>query len=411
MSRDIEYDPIRDDQHDQLPTVDQILVDRGQGKGRMVSGSISTSTLAQADDPQKKGRYCSWWNVAKYFLLFAMIIFGFAVGALVGERKEEEEMRGGRLNVTQQDLIDPGFAILGGSEFDDSKSYQSSALNVLVENGVSADDDPTTVLGRQKLAQRYALLCLYFSTNRIRTAVTDAEFGYGTTPQWHNTNAPAPWKFQWGEDECDWSGIVCNGKKLVKRIELVNHLLTGFLPLELVLLDKGPIEVLDFSDNRGLGQGGFPKVFMEFKSLESIDLRGTSFIGKVPEELCEQETINNIFIDCNMIECSGDCCSACDSARADIDIDSAITQASPTDAPIASPTDAPIDCGLPLSCLGCLQQDCYYGNGGGMGSCHNCKHQKEQCNGKTGFCNIFPDNDDGRLQCISYIKETCPGDR
>lgn len=144
---------------------------------------------------------------------------------------------------------------------------------------------------------------------------------------------------------------------------------------------------------------------------ESIDLRGTSFIGKVPEELCEQETIDNIFIDCNMIECSGDCCSTCDSARADIDIDSAITQASPTDAPIASPTDAPIDCGLPLSCLGCLQQDCYYGNGGGMGSCHNCKHQKEQCNGKTGFCNIFPDNDGGRLQCISYIKETCPGDR
>ena len=299
MSNNIENDPSRDDivkdaEYDQLPTVDQIMVDRGQGKILSGSGSITSATLDQADDDDvdddpsnaqichsnassfnasdeiKKGDcYCySRWNVVKAFLLAGMIISGLAVGLLVGEsRNKAVSISTGRLNLTQQDLIDQEFAILGGSEFDDSNSYQSRALNVLIENGVSVDDDPNTIIGRQKLAQRYALLCLYYSTNMVRTAITDAQFGYGTTPQWNNTNVPAPWKFKWGNDECDWSGVVCDGSRLVKRIELVNHLLTGFIPMELQLLDGGPIEVLDFTDNRGLGQGGFPKVFSEFDSL------------------------------------------------------------------------------------------------------------------------------------------------
>lgn len=315
MSHDIEDDPIRDGiekdivgendaelQHDQLPTVDQILVDQGQGR------TLSGATLAEADDQSDQHRMsrCSpgnkkggcLWNI---LLLTMAIVSGFAIGFLAGEWGEEktvgtsndktyipndkkkaetgdketiENHTSGapvpiaqRLDVTQEDLTDKGLAILGGSEFANSKSYQSRALDVLIENGVAAEDDPKTENGRQKLAQRYALLCLYYSTNSVRTSVTDAQFGYGTTPKWHNNNIPAPWKFQWEDDECEWSGVVCDERKLVKRIELVNHLLTGFLPMELKLLSEGPIEVLDFSDNRGLGEGGFPDVFLEFNSL------------------------------------------------------------------------------------------------------------------------------------------------
>ena len=201
--RDIEYDSIRDDKHDQPPTVDQILVDQGRAEGNEKGRTVSVLASAQADDdlnndpsdPQKKKRYYSWWNVTKDCLLLAMIISGFAVGVMCGQRKKEE-MRGATTSISK---------------------------------GVA---QPAT----------------------------------------------------------------------------------------------------------------FP-------------------------------------------------------------------QASPTDAPFASPIDAPIDCSLPLSCLGCLQQGCYYGNGGGMGACFSCKHQMKQCNGDTGFCNIFPDNNNGRLQCISYIQEKCPGDR
>mmetsp|Transcript_4594 Transcript_4594/g.8226 ORF Transcript_4594/g.8226 Transcript_4594/m.8226 type:complete len:345 (+) Transcript_4594:229-1263(+) len=305
--QDIEDDPIRDGiekdtvvdenddaerQHDQLPTVDQILVERGQG--RMLSGG----TLADDDDDNesdqhRRSRSCIRNKAVKILLLTMGIVAGFAIGFLAGEWDEEKtagapkqvetgdeitvenRYTGGgspvpvptpqRLDVTQQDLVD--HLNLDGSEFANSKSYQSRALDVLIENGVAAEDGPNTPNGRQKLAQRYALLCLYYSTNGVRTSVTDAQFGYGTCPKWHNSNIPAPWKFQWEDDECDWSGVVCDERGLVKRIELANHLMTGFLPMELGLLGQGPIEVLDFSDNRGLGEGGFPDVFSEFNSL------------------------------------------------------------------------------------------------------------------------------------------------
>lgn len=308
MSHDMEDDPEHlegendeEYQHDQLPTVDEILVDQRQGK--IISGSNPADDDVQSDprrgstSSEKKMDKCLW-NAVKILFVTMMVVSGFAVGFLTGESRGEEEqgttsagkpyketteVETGdasipieRLDVTRDDLVYHGLAILGGSEFDNSNSYQFRALDVLIENGISVDDDPNTENGRQKLAQRYALLCLYYSTNGVRTSVTDAQFGYGTTPKWHNKNVPAPWKFQWGDDECDWSGVVCDGRKLVTRIELVNHLLTGFLPMELQLLNGGPIEVLDFSNNRGLGEGGFPKVFSEFDSLGEFYLR---FVG------------------------------------------------------------------------------------------------------------------------------------
>jgi len=237
-------------------------------------------------------------------------------------------------NITQNDLIEQGLALFGGTEFDDKKSHQSRALEVLIENGVPIHDNNFNdndqrfgISDRQKLAQRYALLCLYFSTNSVRTSVSDEAFGYGTTPKWHNKDVPSPWKFNWKADECDWAGVVCENNssnsnnnnnnnnnidnKLITRIELVNHLLTGYLPMELKLLNAGPIEVLDFSNNRGLGEGGFPSVFSEFDSLESIGLQGTGFVGLVPKDLCDRHSIKNIYVDCDNVSC--ECCDYCTS--------------------------------------------------------------------------------------------------
>ena len=171
--------------------------------------------------------------------------------------------------ITKIGPINRGYAMQGGSEFDDPESYQSHALKVLIEYGVLVYDpnDEQSGFDYKKLAQRYALLCLIFSTNGVQTDITDAEFGYGTTPLWNNTDGQSTWKFQWEEDDCDWPGVVCAENKLVKRLELGSHLLTGYLPMELILLNEGPIQVLNFSNNRGLGQGGFPAVFSEFDSL------------------------------------------------------------------------------------------------------------------------------------------------
>jgi len=363
MSQDIENDLTRDgimknveienvnDGHrlDQLPHADGIFSDRGPG--RVLSGS----TMTEADNDQLNPRRTNsnitenktggcLWRAVKILLFVMSIATGFALAFLLGEIQGEKHVtidstngeayvpaskkdktddtdrekipiaivptEPERLDVTKEDLVENKIAIYGGTEFENKNSFQSKALDVLIENGVSADDDPSTVNGAQKLAQRYALLCMYYSTNGVRTDVTDAQFGYGTTPRWHNKNVPAPWKFQWLDDECDWSGVSCDAFGLVKRIELVNHLLTGFLPMELELLNGGPIEVLDFSDNRGLGEGGFPNVFAEFNSLESVGLQGTSFVGRVPDELCQGQIVNNLIVDCSKMEC--DCCSPCD---------------------------------------------------------------------------------------------------
>jgi len=161
--------------------------------------------------------------------------------------------------ITLNDLITKG--IIGQNDvevFSNESSYQSRALKVLTENGENKN------YSRQKLAQRYALLCLYYSTYRVRTDVTDTQYGYGTTPGWY---VLSPWKSAWGDDECTWYGVACDTQGLVSRIELVDHLLTGYIPTELKLLNSGPIKVIDFTDNGGLGQGGFPSVFSEFDSL------------------------------------------------------------------------------------------------------------------------------------------------
>lgn len=317
-------------EHDQLPTVDEILVERGQGKIL----SSSTTTTASSATPNRNiwGEMCTCRGIICIFLVLVVVaaivivsIVAFPTASVtlntatnnttvyteeenenenLGPAKEIENLGPATLatistpstpgvalhyNITQNDLIEQGLALFGGTEFDDKKSHQSRALEVLIENGVPIHDNNFNdndqrfgISDRQKLAQRYALLCLYFSTNSVRTSVSDEAFGYGTTPKWHNKDVPSPWKFNWKADECDWAGVVCENNssnsnnnnnidnKLITRIELVNHLLTGYLPMELKLLNAGPIEVLDFSNNRGLGEGGFPSVFSEFDSLGKL---------------------------------------------------------------------------------------------------------------------------------------------
>jgi len=69
--------------------------------------------------------------------------------------------------LVSKDIIDD--SMLKG----DNNSYQGQAFRNLQKNGVNAGYTD------QKIAQRYALLCLYYSTHRVRTDVSDEAFGYG----------------------------------------------------------------------------------------------------------------------------------------------------------------------------------------------------------------------------------------
>jgi len=250
--------------HDQLPTVDQVLVEVNRNNNF---------------------HYKRIFRRILFFCTFLIIFIAvFFAGIQFGTQKKsnssstsasdsnsvhvknnapdieiDSKKDSSREYITANDLITKGIALNNGHEFLDETSYQSHALKILNDYGVIKNAT------KQKLSQRYALLCLYYSTFRVRTDVTDQQFGYGTTPGWNN--ALKPWKFAWDDDECTWYGIACDTNNLVTKVELQDHLLTGYIPIELKLLNTGPISIIDFTDNRGLGQGGFPPVFSQFNYL------------------------------------------------------------------------------------------------------------------------------------------------
>lgn len=86
------------------------------------------------------------------------------------------------------------------------------------------------------------------------------------------------WKLNWSANECSYYGIASNEDGLVTRIKLLNHLLTGYIPAKLELLNSGLIDVINFSGNKGLNEGRLPKVSSNFYShaaLSVVDCRAT----------------------------------------------------------------------------------------------------------------------------------------
>ena len=124
----------------------------------------------------------------------------------------------------------------GGFNFDFfADSYQRKALEFVQENcdGCSLD----------RIRTRYALACLFYATNAVRSPYTDYEIGVNieVTPWLDATN----W---WTDDECTWFGITCNNEGLVVKIDLHENFLTGNFPAEIVLL-KDSLKHLDLENN------------------------------------------------------------------------------------------------------------------------------------------------------------------
>lgn len=97
-------------------------------------------------------------------------------------------------------------------EIQDPHSYQSKAFSWM-ENS-----QDILVFGDEQIIQRYALACIFFSTNSRRTAYTDQEYGPGATiPEWKI-------KYGWlnKHSECTWYGITCDAKDRVTAIDLVS---------------------------------------------------------------------------------------------------------------------------------------------------------------------------------------------
>lgn len=70
----------------------------------------------------------------------------------------------------------------------------------------------------EQIIQRYALACIFFATNSVRTAYTEDEYGAGVSPP--------EWKYKYGwlthESECGWYGITCDENGRILAIDLVS---------------------------------------------------------------------------------------------------------------------------------------------------------------------------------------------
>jgi hypothetical protein len=162
-------------------------------------------------------------------------------------------------------------------------SYQSKAFFRLSQQiGVDGFAD-------SKIAQYYALYCIYYATNAVTNDITDSDIRFEniTMPQWV---VATNWKDETNVDPCGvttitsvngatgtsiattlsattgggWHGVVCDAEGRVVALELYFNLLTGTWPEEIVLLASdgpfstgaGNLEKLDLYDNEFLSNGG-----------------------------------------------------------------------------------------------------------------------------------------------------------
>ena len=137
-----------------------------------------------------------------------------------------------QVSVVQQRLTQ--YALLGGAEFRNPESYQSKALarteeQIGVENFTDA-----------KLVQYYTLYCIYNATNRVPNPITDAnpEFQNRAFPGWIISTG---WETN-NLDPCNgWYGVTCDEQGRVTDFVMVENLMTGSFPPEVVLLaSDGP---------------------------------------------------------------------------------------------------------------------------------------------------------------------------
>lgn len=186
------------------------------------------------------------------------------------------------MSVTQQRLLP--FAVNGGTEFQDTTSYQYKALKQTeAQVGVEGFTD-------EKLTQYYALYCIFFATNGVPNVITDADprFIGIPFPEWKRTD-------NWEEttvDPCDgWLGIRCDGEGRVSIVDLFDNQLTGSFPFEVVLLSlDGPFATgggnlyrLDLFKNEFAYNGGDSSWMTDLGSnMTTIIAEETSFTGDIP---------------------------------------------------------------------------------------------------------------------------------
>ncbi|KAL7577732.1 hypothetical protein ACA910_010496 [Epithemia clementina (nom. ined.)] len=183
-------------------------------------------------------------------------------------------------------MLRSDIALRGGVEFQDPDSYQSKALQFLLDRGNVFGE-----LSVLKLQQIYAMLCFYYAT--------DGEGSWNDNYPWLN-----------GHDECLWGGVTCDAQYNVEKLDLTEGGLSGEIAEELQLIES--LKELILEDNAGL-TGEIPP-FLGEMDLKTVKLTDCGFSGDLPFSICKYMNENsefNLDLDCSKVMCQPSCCDFC----------------------------------------------------------------------------------------------------
>lgn len=186
-----------------------------------------------------------WWCGGGIVLLILLILF-IAAAKSAQKRTSKTMVHWGNLEVQEMKRILQSASPYGGLELDDPTTYQHKAFQWILNNPVH---DAFIMSAKERLLQRYALACIYYSTFQASNAWLNQNFGTEALFGWKNSRGWLVFNH-----ECDWFGITCDDEGHVTDIDLGTNDLAGALPSELAYLANSLVS-LNVEGNYCFNQG------------------------------------------------------------------------------------------------------------------------------------------------------------
>jgi len=225
---------------------------------------------------------CWWWSLGISLSIVVGIVVGVAIGfgayrsTETGSHAQAPPYDGSAGDDQPPSSIETllrAVSFAHGQEFDDPHSYQSKALQWVEAFSEIPRKDNAGLTDEKRTIQRYALACIYFSTNNIANPCTA---NVGNDERVRGWDDESGWMVN--DDECSWRGIACSDDGFVTKINLSNNILSGSFPPEVAHI-KDSLVALDLYNNSMLcNEGSNGNAFLaELINLKRLSLGRTSF--------------------------------------------------------------------------------------------------------------------------------------
>jgi len=269
----------------------------------------------QAHKGRRRSAFTDFMRRNKYYVGFATLMLLVILSVIIGVsmNKEDSSSAAGSAGVTTDTTVDQSldpltrkkadlmgrikssFSVLGLPEshsgmLDGAESAQARALN-----WVAASDKYDEYDENQRL-QRYALASFFYATYAVRNAYVTQQVPWTSAEKWLSD-----------EHECDWEGITCEGpeggKRVVTKLELEEHRISGTIPLDLVLLRES-LHSLILTNNLIFMEGDSLSVFGYMEALEVIMLADNYVVERtgMPDAFRNLSKLRKLIMSYNLLQ-------------------------------------------------------------------------------------------------------------